>query len=236
MKGDDNRARYLGEKHETTRVEALSALLPRIELMVYRYLLKCTGDKPTAEDLQQEVFIRLLKRVIASPLDCEDAAAFDRYVVKTSKKTFYKYLGQQGKNKAVITPLSEELVASADSGESRSDNHLIFAVLGLRDPVDRLVMYLHFFGQLEKEEIAALLGRSTRTINRWLERGYVSLAASLVDDNIPNPWPSSLPPLEGPGVAGVSFLNVRLPELSYDSMRELFKVIQVKNTAQLKNK
>lgn len=118
---------------------------------VYAYLLKLTGDPALAEEVTQETFFKVLKKIDSYRGDC----GFNIWACGIAKNTYFSYLKKHRR----LTALPEELADDGDPFEERiGDKELSkqvrSALRELAEPY-REVFRQRVFGELSFREIAA---------------------------------------------------------------------------------
>jgi RNA polymerase sigma factor (sigma-70 family) len=160
--------------------------------LVYRRLRYLLGERAAAEDLAQEVFIRLYRR----PPEREDNLA--GWLLRVAANLAYNYLrGEERRNRreegqyregAGVIPLEEAVIRSQEA-------RLVHQCLGRLPPRDRMVLLLKNDGhsyaeiaaviQVDKDSVGTILARARRHFaglyrelegrdDRVLERGNPS--------------------------------------------------------------
>jgi RNA polymerase sigma-70 factor (ECF subfamily) len=164
-------ARYLkGDPH------AFGELVNRYQNLVYNLTLRLTGNKAEAEDLSQEVFIRLMNKIGSF----RGEAKFSTWLYRLTANYCRDWLRRRRFNSL---PLEEgKLPVDSDPIEQAETldlgNHIVKALSQL--PIDyRLVVVLRDIQGLSYQEIAASLKISLGTVKSRLSRGRSLLAKML---------------------------------------------------------
>jgi RNA polymerase sigma-70 factor (ECF subfamily) len=162
--------------------EAFRQLFDTYKDRVYTFALNFFhGDEATAEDVTQEVFLRLFTKIGQYRGD----AAFTTWLYRLVANTC---LDEQRRRKRVVPLLAdagEEDAAAHTSPEEEFQRHEVVAAVqralaGL-NPALRLTLVLKYFEDLSYEEMARVLGCSKGTVASRLHRGLKSLARQLDD-------------------------------------------------------
>lgn len=150
--------------------EDAEAVLETYGLMVYKLALSQTRNRSDAQDVFQEVFLRLMKN--KKPFANEEhlKAWLLRVTINCSKKFFLSSWYRKTEELVVDIPFEEE-----------QNSELYYAVLKL--PLKyRTVIHLFYYEQYSVAQIAQYLGRNESTIKSQLKRGREMLKGVLRDD------------------------------------------------------
>jgi RNA polymerase sigma factor (sigma-70 family) len=153
----------------------------RLKRRLYNYLLKMTSDKLTAEDIIQNVFLKLFENFDK----IEDKSKTDIWVFKTAKfEVFNFYRGKSVKVDQFGVEDSDELEIISD--------HDILEVIELRDFKEKLeselnnlpfvqkeVFTLKEFGGLSYEQISEILDINENLVRSRLHSARRKLIAKL---------------------------------------------------------
>jgi RNA polymerase sigma-70 factor, ECF subfamily len=168
-------------------VKALEALYDRYGDYVYSVSLRVVGDVQLAEDIAQEVFLRLWRRP-----DLFDAARgrFVTWLLSIARNRAIDERRSRGRRFRHETPpgvASEELLASvpaADPGDTAvmSDDRIVVQrALSSLPPEQRLAIELAYFGGYTQQEIAYGLHQPLGTVKTRIRLGLQKLRAVLID-------------------------------------------------------
>ena len=138
--------------------------------MVYKLALSQTRNRSDAQDVFQEVFLRLMKQ--KKPFENEEhiKAWLLRVTINCSKKLFLSSWRKKSEELVVDIPFEEE-----------HNCELYYAVLEL--PLRyRTVIHLFYYEQYSIAQIAKFLGRKESTVKSQLKRGREMLKGVLSDD------------------------------------------------------
>jgi RNA polymerase sigma-70 factor (ECF subfamily) len=148
---------------------------------VYRLAYRLTGNAHDAEDLTQDVFVRVFRS-----LADYQPGTFEGWLHRITTNLFLDRLRRQRKIR--FDPLPEDanrVVGREPSPENLYfDTHLdgpIEAALAALPPEFRVAVVLADIEQLSYEEISATLGIKLGTVRSRIHRGRSMLRASLAD-------------------------------------------------------
>lgn len=131
-------------------------------------------NRGDVEDIFQEVFLKYALREAEFESDAHQRAWLLRVSINACKdlnKSFWR-------RKTVSLELAKDQSVPL-SGETRE---VLDAVLLLRPPKYRNVIYLHYYEGYQATEIAEILGEKENTIYTWLRRARAQLKTALGGD------------------------------------------------------
>ena len=168
-------------------VKALETLYDRYGDYVYSVSLRVVGDVQLAEDIAQEVFLRLWRR---PDLFDSGRGRFVTWLLSIARNRAIDERRSRGRRFRHETPpgvASEELLASApaaDPGDSAllSDDRIVVQrALSSLPPEQRLAIELAYFGGYTQQEIAYGLHQPLGTVKTRIRLGLQKLRAVLID-------------------------------------------------------
>ena len=138
--------------------------------MVFRTSYRVTGNASDAEDVMQNVFLRLLKR------DPQDVQQPESYLRRAAINASIDLIRER--QKAAIIPLDEAFTPSVkpEMGELRDSLRKALALLAERQSV---MFTLRFFEGHSNQEIAKMMGMSQVHVAVVLHRVKAKLQAEL---------------------------------------------------------
>ena len=140
--------------------------------MVYRLAYARTGSRADAEDITQEVFLRLVRAAPAFR-DGEHRRAWLLRVTANCAKDFFRAPWRRHR------PLEEAAALAAPGPEE--GRGVLGAVLALPERY-RTVVHLFYYEELSVAEIAAALGKSEGAVRTRLSRARGMLRAALAGE------------------------------------------------------
>ena len=154
-------------------------IIDRYADMVYRLAVSQAMNRTDADDIFQEVFVRLIRHV-GDLRDMEHAKAWlIRVTINCTKKHFGQYW-----NKNVFPVEETEEVPKREEGfeqvEKKIDNPVMQAVSKL-PPKYRGCVHLFYFEELSIKEIAQMTGQKESTVKSQLHRARKMLKEMLGD-------------------------------------------------------
>jgi RNA polymerase sigma factor (sigma-70 family) len=152
----------------------LGPLFDRYHLSLFEFLSRMTGHRDVAEDLVQEVFLRVLKYRATY----RDDARFETWVFRIARNARADYYAKR----STVEPLSDEAMESPDEApgpegqlEQEHDSaRLRSALLSLREDRRELIVLARYQG-MKHEAIAELLGVDSGTVKVRIHRALKEL-------------------------------------------------------------
>lgn len=146
--------------------------------MVYRLALAQVKNKADADDVFQEVFIRLVKHLHKLKTEEHLKAWLLRVTINCSKKHFTNYW-----NRNVYSIEEEDCLkdTETESYEMETENPVSEAVMQLPEKY-RSVVHLFYYEELDISEIAAATGQKESTVKSQLFRAREMLRGKLKGD------------------------------------------------------
>ena len=151
----------------TNKDEYLSILVEKYSDMVYRLAMSRTRKVEISEDVYQEVFLRLARKLP----DFENENHEKAWLIKVTINCTKNILGSKwSKN---IIELSEDLTA-----EDEERHEVYYAVLAL--PLKyRTIIHLFYYEGYKIEEISKMLGINENTVKSQLARAREKLKVKM---------------------------------------------------------
>ena len=154
-------------------LDAFEELIRRLQRRVYGFAFQHIRDYDEAQDLAQEIFVKLYRN-----LDRYDSTRpFEPWFWKLAANTTINY-----RRKRIPPPTDQEVDAPDIKGSdwAQHDPTLVDALAGL-DPSYRLPILLHYYADLSLEQVAASLGVSMPAIKSRLHRARALLRNTLAE-------------------------------------------------------
>ncbi len=164
-------------------VSGFDAAVQRHQRKVYTFARYYLGQAEEAEDITQEVFLKLWRN--SRQLDAEGTRA---WLLKVTRNACYDRLRRRRTAARVFaddseTPAAEKVTAADPDPEARAAaadyrRHLHAALEQLTDPMKSIVILREIQG-LKYQEIAEALGVPLNTVRVYLHRGRARLREQL---------------------------------------------------------
>ena len=166
--------------------QALELLIQRSMKPVYYFVYRYVGTGPDAEDITQEIFVKVWKNLKKfNPkknfktwmLTIAKNTARD-YFKKRKAIVFSEFENEEGENRFIDTltdhsPLPSEILERKDIGR------MLETALSALSPSYRTVLLLYYTENLNFREIAEMLNESINTAKSRHRRGLIQLKAIL---------------------------------------------------------
>ena len=172
-------------------MDAFQALYDRFNVVVYSTALRVVGDSGAAEDVTQDVFLRLWRR--PERFDPE-RGRFISWLLSTTRNRAIDELRGRGRRKRFATDPPEAAENSADPDRAGDPIHLA-ALSETKDAVRRALLTLPveqrraiemaYFGGMTQVEVAEALVQPLGTIKTRIRLGMQKMRAALGDERVP---------------------------------------------------
>lgn len=140
--------------------------------MVYRIAMVHGNTKEDAEDIFQEVFLRLVKYIQGLQSEEHIRNWLIRVTVNCGKTHKMNWIKHQA------LPLEEEIAADTENSQSEMEWKVYAAVKSLPEKY-RIIIHLYYYEELSIKEISECLDRKEGTIKSQLARGRELLGRKL---------------------------------------------------------
>lgn len=165
----------------------LGVLFERYHIRLFDFLCRLTGDRQAAEDLVQDIFVRILKYRSTY----REGGSFETWLFRIARNARADYFRTRKPN----TALEDEVLERPDAGPSparqleagRERTRLKRALMELRDDKRELIVLARFQG-MTHEQIADLLGVEVGAVKVRVHRALKELRdifVQLPDGNAP---------------------------------------------------
>ncbi|MBA2734359.1 MAG: RNA polymerase sigma factor [Acidobacteria bacterium] len=169
-------------KQETWRVlraqsgdqEALDELLEAVQEPLYRYIFRLVGERTLAEDILQEVFIRIYRKLRW----LREPELFRPWAYRIASREAFKHLKRERRWREEVRDEATLEAIPAQSTEKSYAPELIEHLPSLIErvsPASRAVLILHYLHEMPLAEVAAVLGIALGTAKSRLAYGLQSL-------------------------------------------------------------
>jgi RNA polymerase sigma-70 factor (ECF subfamily) len=167
-------------------LEALGDLYDRYRTQVFRTALAITRNRETAEDILQEVFLKLYR--YAERIDT--SLSLGPWLYRVTANLCYTNISRQKRWLAVLEDAIENVVAptSRTCPERHCERDELQSVIqhaiDLLSPNQKIVIVLHYLGDLSLKEIAAILEVPEGTVKSRLYYGRENLRRKLSSSRV----------------------------------------------------
>ncbi len=152
--------------------QALDDLLRSVQAPLYRYVLRVVGDRSLAEDVLQETFLRICRKVRW----LDDPLLFRPWAFRIASREAFRMLKRETRRNRWLTSNDGlEVLPAADIDPPRVDAFELAQLIDEASPASRAVLVLHYIEDLTIEEVAAVLGVNSGTVRSRLSYGLRTL-------------------------------------------------------------
>lgn len=149
---------------------------------IYKLCFYKTGDKDEAEDLTQEIFIKVYKGLKKFKSESSPYT----WIYTIAVRTCIDYKVKKSKNKidlGIELNIKDNCIIE-DEHVKKDRNFLIKYKINKLDEKYRMVLYLYYYEDTKIKDIAIILKESENTIKTWLRRGKEKLKKDLDKEGI----------------------------------------------------
>jgi RNA polymerase sigma factor (sigma-70 family) len=154
--------------------EAFDELVERWHLPIWRYVRRLVSDDSDAEEITQEVWLRILRGILA----LGDPAGLPAWIFTIARRTVMDRLRSRYAQPALV-PLEEEETSALYGTEEPDlrwmDEDILEQALLELSPMEREVLVLFHLRELSLREVAVVLGVPTGTVKSRLSRARTAL-------------------------------------------------------------
>lgn len=151
--------------------ENIHTVIDKYSSLVLNVALQNTRDNFAAEDIYQDVFIKLIEKSISFESEEHLRAWLIRVTINESNNFF------RSSFRRLTVPLLDNAVVY--SYFASDDHKMLFDEIKKLRKNYRNVLYLYYYEEYTMEEIAEILGRKQNTINTWLRRARSELKKNM---------------------------------------------------------
>jgi len=158
--------------------EALNELFKSVQDPLFRYIVSLVRDQHLAEDILQEVFIRIYRKLRW----LQEPAAFRAWTYQIASREAFRYLKRERRWSDQVRDEETLTALPSDDHESEFPRELIQTLpqlVGSLSPASRAVVVLFYLHEMSLVETAAVLDIPVGTVKSRLAYGLQSLRRSL---------------------------------------------------------
>jgi RNA polymerase sigma-70 factor (ECF subfamily) len=158
--------------------EALNELLKVIQQPLFGYVFKLVGERALAEDILQEVFIEVYRKLRW----LEEPALLRPWAYRIASRKVFKRMKRerpwagQVRDEALLEAAPDTSPEPGAALEMRED---VSRMLARVSPASRAVLILHYFHDLALGEVADVLGISIGTVKSRLAYGLSTMRRAI---------------------------------------------------------
>lgn len=154
--------------------EALDELLQAVQEPLYRYIFRLVGERTLAEDILQEVFLRIYRKLRW----LREPSLFRPWAYRIASREAFKHLKRERRWLEQVRDEKTLAAIQAEAPEEKFAPELIEhlpARLAQVSPASRAVLILHYLHEMPLTEVAVVLGIALGTVKSRLAYGLGSL-------------------------------------------------------------
>jgi RNA polymerase sigma-70 factor (ECF subfamily) len=157
--------------------EALDELFRLIQEPLYRYIVSLVGSRTLAEDILQEVFILIYRKLRW----LREPELFRSWAYRIATREAFKHLKRERRwsNQSVDETALEDMPAPPRDALTPE---LISKIVAQVSPASRAVIVLHYLHEMPLGEVADVLGVALGTVKSRLAYGLDCLRKQLIID------------------------------------------------------
>lgn len=158
--------------------QAFDELLKTVQEPLYRYILRLVEERALAEDILQEVFIRIYRKLrwLRAP------ELFRPWAYRIASREAFKHLQRERVWKEQVRDEETLEAIEAEAPEENFAPELIVrlpTLLARVSPASRAVLILHYLHEMPLGEVAMVLGIAVGTVKSRLAYGLSALRREL---------------------------------------------------------
>jgi RNA polymerase sigma-70 factor (ECF subfamily) len=139
---------------------------------IFRYVYYQLGDRMTAEDITEDVFIRVLERIRTC---AGREATFKAWLYRIARNRVVDHLRSQRKHLSIESDRTQQISDRRSDPARDIERRELWEVLREIPPGQSQVVILKFLAGLENQEIAQILGKSEGAVRILQMRGLALL-------------------------------------------------------------
>lgn len=156
---------------------ALDELLQSIQEGLHRYLRRLTGDPSLADDVLQEVFVKIYRKLVW----LADPELFRPWAYRIASREAHRALGRERRWRDQVrdNDVLDEVAASQEPPPATDVERLVDRA----SPASRAVLILHYLDDLPLDEVAVILEIPLGTVKSRLAYGLATLRRHLEEES-----------------------------------------------------
>ena len=178
----------LMERVCTRDLAAFEHLYDRYGDLVHSVVMRVVGDRYIAEDVTQDVFLRVWRKPEQFDLDRGKFTTWLLSIARNRSIDERRSRGRRLRHEAMPSPAEEEdpLLSVSDDTEDPAtasvvadDQRAVRAALAVLPPEQRMAIQLAYFGGMTQQEIANQLGQPLGTVKTRIRLGMQKMRGTL---------------------------------------------------------
>lgn len=161
--------------------KAFEMLIRRYLRPIFSFSYKFVHDQPVAEDITQEVFVKVWKNI--KKFDTEKS--FKSWIFTIAKNTALDFIKKKktiplsaldlGNDKDISEAIPDDLPGADEIFDAKKSKNYVFSLIDKLSPLYRAVLFLKYKNDFTFAEIAEVLGEPLNTIKSRHRRGVAAL-------------------------------------------------------------
>ena len=155
-------------------LQQATLLFERYHKRIFNFLARMTMDRDLAEDLTQNVFLRIIKYRTSY----RDGNRFQSWIYQVARNVFSDHY-QSHKNKfsdfVDVEKISDHMAEGEDSEEQDEKERLLHRSMAKLSEEQRELLVLTRFQQMKYEEVAAIMDTTVANIKVKVHRAIIKL-------------------------------------------------------------
>jgi len=154
-------------------LQQASPLFDRYNKRLFNYLVRMTYDRDLAEDLTQNVFVRLLRYRNSY----KDGLKFQSWIYQVARNVFADHYQANKNHKSTmdIEQMGDELLEPGEGKQQEEQERMLIRSMAMLNDEQRELLVLTRFTHLKYEEVAVLLNTSVANIKVKVHRAIGKL-------------------------------------------------------------
>lgn len=161
---------------------AFQELLSKYNLYIYKYILKISKDSFLAEDLKQEVLIKIINNI--QKFDIAGKGKFSSYIIAMSKNCYLDYLRKQKQSMYQVS-IEDNIMGERIEDTIINNIYLKEVVRSLNDLPEnqKILISMKYLQGFTIKEISEKLDVETGTIKSRIHNGICKLRRYFKDES-----------------------------------------------------
>lgn len=174
---------------------AFESLIKKYTQLIYFFIFRHTNDHQLAEDLTQETFIKVWKKLRKFDIDknfknwlfkIAQNVTIDYFRKYKSKEVPFSFFEDKNGFNPIIEKTRDPQPLPDKILETKENQNYVRNLIAELPFVYQQIIYMHYELGLTFTEIAEILGKSVNTIKSWHRRALLKLRKIIVTKNAPN--------------------------------------------------
>jgi RNA polymerase sigma factor (sigma-70 family) len=155
-------------------LQQAALLFDRYHKRIFNFLARMTMDRDLAEDLTQNVFLRMIKYRNSY----REGLRFQSWIYQMARNGFSDHYQANKKKYSThvdVEKISDRMADPLESEEIAQREHLLHRSLAILDPDQRELLVLTRFEQMKYEEVAVIMETTVANIKVKVHRAIAKL-------------------------------------------------------------